>query len=138
MPEALTAGKEAYYLERFWHDLAYDAGAIDEVTKASYISSFSGPGGMRAGFELYRSFTVDAEFNRAQLAAHGKTKIPVLALAGESSAFSTIMKPMMEEVADSVSFVIIDKAGHWLSEESPTAVAQALIDFDALILGYDS
>lgn len=136
IPEALTAGKEAYYLERFWHDLAYDAGAIDEVTKASYISSFSGPGGMRAGFELYRSFAADAEFNRAQLAAHGKTKIPVLALAGESSAFNTVMKPMMEEVADQVSFAIIDRAGHWLAEENPLTVAQALVDFDALIFGY--
>lgn len=119
-------------------DEILEASVLGNVGKASYISSFSGPSGMRAGFELYRSFAVDAEFNRAQLAAHGKTKIPVLALAGESSAFSTIIKPMMEEVADSVSFVIIDKAVHWLAEENPTAVAQSLIDFDALMLGYDS
>lgn len=138
IPEALTAGKEAFYLERFWHDLAYDAGAIDQVTKASYLASFSGPGGMRAGFELYRSFGADIEFNRAQLAADGKMKVPVLALAGESSAFNTVMKPMMEEVADQVSFAIIDKAGHWLAEENPSAVAQALIDFGASILGHDS
>ncbi|MBI6666640.1 alpha/beta hydrolase [Pseudomonas syringae] len=137
IPEALTAGKEAYYLERFWHDLAYDAGAIDEVTKASYISSFSGPGGMRAGFELYRSFAADAEFNRAQLAARGKTKIPVLALAGESSAFSTIMKSMMEEVAEKVSFAVISNAGHWLAEENPSAVAHAMINFDQSILDHD-
>lgn len=138
IPEALTAGKEAYYLERFWHDLAYDADAVDSITKAEYVTSFSGPGGMRAGFELYRSFAVDAEYNRTQLAAHGRTNIPVLALAGESSAFSTIMKPMMDEVAVAVSSAIVPKAGHWLAEENPTAVAQALIDFDALILGYDS
>lgn len=138
IPEALTAGKEAFYLERFWHDLAYDAGAIDEATKASYISSFSGPGGMRAGFELYRSFAADAEFNRAQIAAHGKTKIPVLALAGQSSAFSTIMKPMMEEVADKVSFAVISNAGHWLAEENPSAVTQAVISFDESVRGHDS
>lgn len=135
IPEALTAGREAFYLERFWHDLAYDAGAIDPSTKTEYVASFSGPGGMRAGFELYRSFALDAQFNRAQLAAHGKTTIPVLALAGESSAFSTIMKPMMEEVADSVSFHIVPNAGHWLAEENPSVVAQALIDFDATIIG---
>lgn len=135
IPEALTAGREAFYLERFWHDLAYDAGAIDPSTKTEYVTSFSGPGGMRAGFELYRSFAVDAQFNRAQLAAHGKTKIPVLALAGESSAFSTIMKPMMEEVAESVGFEIIPEAGHWLAEENPSVVVQALIDFDATIIG---
>jgi pimeloyl-ACP methyl ester carboxylesterase len=133
IPEALTAGREAFYLERFWHDLAYDAGAIDPVTKAYYIASFSGPGGMRAGFELYRSFAIDAEFNRYELAKYGKTNIPVLALAGESSAFSVIMKPMMEEVAEHVSFASIPLAGHWLAEENPLAVARALIDFDASI-----
>lgn len=138
IPESLTAEKEAYYLERFGHDLAYNAGAIDEVTKASYVSSFSGHGGMRVGFELYRSFAADADFYRAQLAAHGKTKIPVLALAGESSAFSTIMKPMMEEVTEKVSFVVISNAGHWLAEENPSAVAQAMFNFDDSNLGHDT
>jgi pimeloyl-ACP methyl ester carboxylesterase len=43
---------------------------------------------------------------------------------------------MMEEVAENVSFAIIEKEGHWLTEENPCAVARALIDFDALILGH--
>jgi pimeloyl-ACP methyl ester carboxylesterase len=45
---------------------------------------------------------------------------------------------MMEEVAEQVSFAIIDQAGHWLAEENPSAVAQALIDFDALICEHAS
>jgi pimeloyl-ACP methyl ester carboxylesterase len=91
---------------------------------------------MRARFELNRSFAADAELKRAQLAAYGKLKMPVLALAGESSAFNAVLKSMMEEVAENVSFAIIEKEGHWLAEENPCAVARALIDFDALILGH--
>lgn len=130
IPEALTAGKEAFYLERFWHDLAYDAGAIDLATKQRYLESFSGPGGMRAGFQLYRAFAQDAAFNRTQLAEHGKTAVPVLAVAGESSAFAPVMERMMKEVAKSVKFVCLARAGHWLAEENPAGLVEALLNFD--------
>ncbi|PDT82215.1 alpha/beta hydrolase [Sinorhizobium sp. BJ1] len=129
IPEALTAGRESYYLDRFWHDLAYDAGAIDAATKASYVADFSGPGGMRAGFELYRAFSRDREENRAALARDGKLTMPVLAIAGEASAFAAIIEPMMREVAETVTKAIIPQAGHWIAEENPGALANALIGF---------
>ncbi|MBX6689229.1 alpha/beta hydrolase [Pseudomonas sp. USTB-Z] len=135
IPEALTAGREAFYLERFWHDLAYDAGAIDSITKQSYVESFSGPGGMRAGFELYRTFSRDADWNRAVYAREGKLSVPVLTMSGEASAFEPIMENMMLEVAANVTAVTILRAGHWLAEENPIDVAQAIINFDKLKVG---
>lgn len=42
------------------------------------------------------------------------------------------MKPMMLEVATTVTGVTITRAGHWLAEENPTDVAQAIIDFDEM------
>ncbi|WP_197420547.1 alpha/beta fold hydrolase [Sphingomonas sp. CCH5-D11] len=129
VPEALTAGREGYYLERFWHQLAYDAGAIDHATKASYVSDFSGPGGMRAGFALYRAFAQDAEDNRAALKHDGKLTLPVLAVAGEASGFATIIESMMQEVAENVTAVLIPRAGHWIAEENPAALVKALVGF---------
>lgn len=85
---------------------------------------------MRAGFELYRAFSRDADWNRSVNALEGKLSIPALAMAGEASAFAPIMEPMMLEVATSVIAVTIPRAGHWLAEENPTDVAQAIIDFD--------
>lgn len=133
IPEALTSGREALYLERFWHDLAYDAGAIETDVKAEYLASFTGPGGMRAGFELYRAFNTDAETNRYELAHEGRLKIPVLAISGESSAFAPIMKDMMKEVAEQVLFEVIPRSGHWIAEENPTDLVKALITFDSEI-----
>lgn len=129
IPEALTAGREAYYLERFWHQLAYDPGAIDNETKAAYVADFSGPGAMRAGFALYRAFKQDAAENRAALDRDGKLTIPVLAVVGEISGFAPIIEPMMREVADDVSLTIIPSAGHWIAEENPHALVDALLTF---------
>jgi len=36
---------------------------------------------------------------------------------------------MMQEVARDVSVVVVPEAGHWLAEENPHAVAQALTHF---------
>lgn len=133
IPEALTSGREALYLERFWHDLAYDAGAIEMDIKAEYLASFTGPGGMRAGFELYRAFNTDADTNRKALADEGCLKIPVLAVSGEASAFAPIMEGMMKEVAERVSFRSIARSGHWIAEENPEDLVQVLVAFDSEI-----
>jgi pimeloyl-ACP methyl ester carboxylesterase len=86
VPEILTAGRERFYLERFWRGVIYNTSAIDEEAKISYVADYSAPGGMRAGFELYRPFGRDAEDNRAALGRNGKLTIPVLAIAGSASA----------------------------------------------------
>lgn len=135
IPEALTYGRESIYLERFWHDLAYNSGAIEAAAKASYLESFAGPGGMRAGFELYRSFAQDAEENRNLLERDGRLILPVLALAGAASAFAAIMDEMMKEVAEIVVSEVIDQAGHWIAEENPQLLVKVLDRFFKMSTG---
>lgn len=129
LPEALTLGREAMYLERYWHDMAFDPNAIEAEAFAFYLRHFQQPGGMRAGFELYRSFGTDAADNRAAQDRDGKLTMPVLALAGAGGRYVERIGPMMEEVAGTVSVEVIQGAGHWLAEENPEAVAKALIRF---------
>ena len=38
---------------------------------------------MRAGFEYYRAFPIDAKENKESLAKEGKLQMPVLALGGD-------------------------------------------------------
>lgn len=135
LPEALTQGREALYLERYYHDMAVDPYAIDQQTFDTYVRHYSQPGGMRAGFEYYRAFSQDGIDNRQAQAEQGRLKMPVLALAGESSRYAKLLGPMMEEVAHDVRFLPISGAGHWLPEENPSAVAAALIDFVGSALG---
>jgi len=58
--EALVEGKEMMYLSWFFHNLAYNPAAITQADINEYVSHYSAPGGMRAGFEYYRAFPQDA------------------------------------------------------------------------------
>lgn len=129
LPEALTQGREAIYLERYYHDMAFNPSAIEAEAFEFYVRHFSQPGGMRAGFELYRSFAQDIADNRAWQKEQGPLKMPLLALAGAGGRYASRIGPMLEEMAQSVSVTVIPKAGHWLAEENPEAVANALAAF---------
>ena len=80
LPEALVQGKEMMYLSWFYHGLAYNPSAIKQADINEYVSHYSAPGGMHAGFEYYRAFPQDAIDNQN----YSKTKItmPVLAIGG--------------------------------------------------------
>ena len=60
VPEALVEGKEMMYLSWFYHNLAFNPAAITQADINEYVSHYSAPGGMRAGFEHYRAFPQDA------------------------------------------------------------------------------
>ena len=78
----LTAGKEREYLSWFYR-YAYNPAAITPADIDEFVSKYSAPGGMRAGFEYYRAFPTTLEQNRDH--ANVKLQMPVLALGGEYS-----------------------------------------------------
>jgi pimeloyl-ACP methyl ester carboxylesterase len=129
LPEALTQGREALYLERYYHDMAFVPSAIEAEAFAHYVRHFSQPGGMRAGFELYRSFAQDVADNRDWSAIQGPLAMPVLAMAGEGGRYASRIGPMLKEVAADVSVAVVPDAGHWLAEENPVFVAETLARF---------
>ena len=60
VPEALVSGKEMMYLSWFFHNLPFNPAAITQTDINEYVSHYSVPGGMRAGFEYYIAFPQDA------------------------------------------------------------------------------
>ena len=60
VPEALVQGKEMTYLSWHYQNLAYNPAAITQEAINEYVSKYSVPGGMRAGFEHYRAIPQDA------------------------------------------------------------------------------
>jgi pimeloyl-ACP methyl ester carboxylesterase len=78
VPEVLVQGKEMMYLSWFYRNLAYNPSAITQRDINEFVSHYSAPGGMHAGFEYYRAFPLDAIQNMN----YSKTKLtmPVLAL----------------------------------------------------------
>jgi pimeloyl-ACP methyl ester carboxylesterase len=129
VPEMLVAGRERQYLQMFFNARIYDPSAISEADLDVYTSAYTGPGAMRAGFELYRAFDRDAEDNRDILKRNGKLSIPVLAVGGATSTSGPLVEEMMHEVADDVAGQRIAGAAHWIVEENPAAFTESLLRF---------
>jgi len=132
VPEALVQGKEMEYLSWFYHNLALNPAAITQEDINEYVSRYSAPGGMRAGFEYYRAFPEDAIQN--QNYSQTKLTMPVLALgAAYIPAFGGISNPTavlgMQQSAENVTGIIVPNSGHFIAEEQPQFVINQLSDF---------
>jgi pimeloyl-ACP methyl ester carboxylesterase len=126
-PLALVDGRERVYFEHFWNDFAADpARSVSEEDRQLYAAAYAQPGGMRAGFEVFRAFEQDAR----DFAEFGKTKLkmPMLVLTGEkaSGEFLIVQGRL---VAENVEGVVVKGSGHWLIDEAPDQVVPKLVAF---------
>ena len=133
VPEMLTDGKEREYLSWFYQNEAYNPAAITEDAINEYVSKYSGPGGMRAGFESYRAVPQDVIQNQN----YSKTNLtmPVLAIgAGYSPILGgNVTMPAtiygMKQLANNVTGVVVPNSGHWIPEEQPVFLGKLLNNF---------
>ena len=121
VPEMLVAGRERLYLQTFFDARLFDPSAIDRADLDIYTAAYAAPGGMGAGFELYRAFDHDIRDVRDALSANGKLRIPLLAVGGDISTSGPLMAEMMREVAKNVSELRVPRTGHWIAEETRKA-----------------
>jgi pimeloyl-ACP methyl ester carboxylesterase len=133
VPEALVQGKEMEYLSWHLRGLAYNPAAITQEAINEYVSKYSAPGGMRAGFEYYRDFPEDAIQN--QNYSQTKLTMPVLALGasyipvlGGNITMPTIISGM-QQLAENVQGIKVPNSGHFIAEEQPQFVINQLSDF---------
>jgi pimeloyl-ACP methyl ester carboxylesterase len=129
LPELLVAGRERQYLQHFINFRVFDPSGISESDLDIYVSAYSAPGAMRAGFELYRAFDQDIADNREDLKRNGKLTMPVLAVGGATSLNTALVEEMMHEVAENVTALSVPGANHWIAEENPAAFVSALLAF---------
>jgi pimeloyl-ACP methyl ester carboxylesterase len=128
-PLALVDGRERIYFEHFWNDFAADpARSVSEPDRQFYAAAYAQPGGMRAGFEVFRAFEGDAK----DFAGFAKTKLPMpmLVLTGEKASGEFLIQ-QGRLVADKVEGVVIMGSGHWLMDEAPDQVIPKLVSFFA-------
>ena len=135
VPEALVQGKEMMYLSWFFHNLVFNPAAITQTDINEYVTHYSAPGGMRAGFEYYRAFPQDAIQNMNYSKA--KLTMPVLALGGGyiPTFGGNITMPTviygMKILAQNVQGITVPNSGHYIPEEQPDFVIKALDNFFA-------
>jgi pimeloyl-ACP methyl ester carboxylesterase len=137
VPESLVQGKEREYLSWHYQNLAHNPAAITQEAVNEYVSHYSSPGGMRAGFEHYRAMPQDAIQNQN----YSKTKLtmPVLALQGGyipvlggNITMSAVINGM-KQLAQNVTGITVPNSGHYIAEEQPDVVVKL---FNKFFSGY--
>jgi pimeloyl-ACP methyl ester carboxylesterase len=125
IPEMLVQGHEKEYLSWFYRHTCNPT-AITKEDIDEYVSHYSAPGGMRAGFEYYRALPEDIKQNQEY--SKVKLPMPVLALGGQCS-HGTAALNSMRLVATNVSGGIVPDSGHWIAEERPDFLIKELVKF---------
>lgn len=126
-PEALVRGREATYFAYFWNDLAADKNrSLPPADRQAYITAYSRPGRMHAGWEYFVSFQQAAK-DFTQL-SQTKLTMPVLSIGGDKSLGDALGK-QMSFVATHVTTITLKNTGHWIMEENPKETMASLMKF---------
>jgi haloacetate dehalogenase len=132
LPELLVTANVEPYL-RYFLGRVIESGDIDAETFAHYVDAFTDPGHLHATFEDYRAgFTTDLELDEADHASGVRLQCPLLLLWGADGglAHADVLAIWREHHGDpkSVSGRSVP-GGHYLPEESPVQVLDALDEF---------
>ena len=126
-PLELVKGRERTYFEHFWNEFAADeTHSVSEKDRQYYAKQYAQPGGMRAGFEVFRAFEQDGK----DFAGFADTTLhmPMLVLSGEKAGGQFLID-QGKLVDDNVEGVIVQGSGHWLIDEAPEQVIPKLLQF---------
>lgn len=123
MPELLTAGREAEYLGWYFRTKAAVPGAMTSEAVQEYVSAYTRPGAMTAGFNYYRA----VEKNRAFAEAHRQHRFerPLVVYGGEHATGENFLRSL-QACDPTVTGGMLPGCGHYLPEEAPDAVADLI------------
>ena len=124
--EALVAGRERIYLDRFWTGFSSDPALFPEEMRTHYARRYAEPGVMAAGMANFAALGQDAEENA--VFSDSLLTMPVLAVGGEVGQ-ARLVAMQAEMVAENVTAVAVPGAAHWLTEEAPQATLEILRSF---------
>ncbi|MEV0091155.1 alpha/beta hydrolase [Streptomyces sp. NPDC050738] len=127
LPETLLAGRERDYVDWFLKAKALSPDTFDRAETDHYAASIAAEGGLRASLAYYRDAAESARGNHEALGQRHLT-LPVL---GISSSHGSIpdMAASLSPWADHTTGVVIPDAGHFIPDEQPAAVVDALTAF---------
>lgn len=132
-PESMVAGAPETYLKK---KIGWGHAGLTPFTAetyAAYLSYVSDAATMHGMCEDYRAAaSIDLEHDRADREAGRKIECPTLALWGEFGVVNRCFKPLedWQRVAVNVSGRTVP-CGHYIPEEVPEELTQALIEFIA-------
>jgi pimeloyl-ACP methyl ester carboxylesterase len=122
LPEHLLHGRTAIFQAAIFDYLLTDRSSLSAFDRAVYATAYSSPDAIRAGGAWYQSFGRDIE----DFHAYGTLSMPVLGLGGQGY---NRLKVFLRAHASDSRVQKIDGAIHYLPEEQPAAVSDALRAF---------
>ncbi|MFJ4800543.1 alpha/beta fold hydrolase [Streptomyces murinus] len=127
LPETLLTGRERDYVDWFLRAKTLSPDTFDGAEVDQYAAAIAAEGGLRASLSYYRDAPRSARENRDAL-ERGRLTVPVL---GISSSHGSIpdMAASLGPWAENTTGVVIPEAGHFIPDEQPGAVVQALTAF---------
>ncbi|WP_425836661.1 alpha/beta fold hydrolase [Streptomyces fractus] len=127
LPETLLAGREHDYIDWFLRAKTLHPDTFDRTEIDHYAAAVAAEGGLRASLAYYRDAAESARKNHEALGRR-HVSVPVL---GISSSHGSVpdMAASLSPWADDVTGVVIQDSGHFIPEEQPAAVVDALTAF---------
>ena len=125
LSERLIQGREYDYVSAFIAERLSDHGAYDPADIEIFARALAMPGRTRGAMEWYRAFPAD-HAAALEWKLH-KLEMPVLA-AGGANRFGPDMAGMMAEFATNVCGLSIPDCGHYVVDERPAEVTEAIIN----------
>jgi pimeloyl-ACP methyl ester carboxylesterase len=125
LPAELTKGKEDVYVGWWFKNKVFKPGAIAADDAAAYAAAYAREGRMDAAMDYCRQIIADMEFNKNNF--EGKLPIRLLAVGGEHSIPN--MGEALQPYFENVTPLVVAQSGHFVPEEQPVALADAIIAF---------
>lgn len=82
LPETMVSGRQRPYFDFFIDFLAGDKQKVTESMRAAFVAAYARPEALKAGFDWYRAFELDAKRN----AEAKKIETPMLYVRGDADA----------------------------------------------------
>ncbi|MFD7445890.1 alpha/beta fold hydrolase [Streptomyces sp. NPDC059909] len=122
LTEQLVKGREDIF---FGYEFAIQAGQkkLPDYALKYYFTLFSDPDSLRGSFGFYRAWDAMLAQNKAR--AQTPLPMPVLAIGG-AEGWGKYVGDGMQKAAADLQTVVIPDAGHWVAEQAPQALLEAL------------
>src|SRR5690625_1689552 len=129
LPELLVGANIEAYLRYFFEHWAVKRAALEEAVP-HYVTAFSRPGALRAGFDDYRATDPDLELDSADFQAGRHVTIPTQVLWGEKGLVGGVdVLSAWHPFAPQVSGQVLRDCGHFLPEEQPAMLTELLLSY---------
>ncbi|UOQ69810.1 alpha/beta fold hydrolase [Hymenobacter volaticus] len=123
LPEQLLAGRFRYVLDWLFQYVMIDERHMTEFDRQAYATVYNHPANIRAANGWYQTFNQDIE----DMKTYSRLTTPILGI-GSYVAYSN-MNMSLPAIADNVEVLDFSNSGHYLFEENPTQVLEAVLRF---------